>query len=553
MLSNFKNLIKKKDHNSPVADEFRCYSEIIPRYRIEAQIGEGAFSKVFRALDTVRNEEIAIKIIDKSSMTIQQINGILKEIAIMSKLDHENIVKLLAYKNSSNSRYCYLFLELVQGGEIFNQIIKYTYFSEDLSRHVIVQVVRSIKYLHEQVGVVHRDIKPENLLFVPIPVVPTPVHEQRRRQSDDANKLDEGKFKVNVGAGGIGTVKLADFGLSKVLWDRNTNTPCGTVGYTAPEIVKDEYYSKSVDVWAIGCVLYTLLCGFPPFYDTDPRNLAEKVSKGEYCFLSPWWDEISKEAKDLVSNLLTLDPSKRYTLDEILQHPWILQNSQITEPAFDAPPPTTHNSQLYQHFNDTSESLQTPRAEAIKLMFDTSAAMHAGGNNMLAATAVGSPSHLTAFGIVEEENEDMDVIKTNAQHHIDHGSIYDSSISDSDSDSDSNSNWDHPSKSPMMRRRMSSSSIVKPRRQSTVSFLDSVKPRQLSRGHHNDIPRTPDPSRSVSSSLTMQTSESFDLKIGGSTMLLRRKRVGSSGCGPKAPEDDPSPSELDPPLASAIY
>lgn len=100
-------------------------------------------------------------------------------------------------------------------------------------------------------------------------------------------------------------------------------TPCGTVGYTAPEIVKDERYSKSVDMWALGCVLYTLLCGFPPFYDESIEVLTEKVAKGQYTFLSPWWDDISQSAQDLISHLLTVDPEKRYTIREFLNHPWV--------------------------------------------------------------------------------------------------------------------------------------------------------------------------------------------------------------------------------------
>jgi serine/threonine protein kinase len=100
-------------------------------------------------------------------------------------------------------------------------------------------------------------------------------------------------------------------------------TPCGTVGYTAPEIVKDERYSKSVDMWALGCVLYTLLCGFPPFYDESIEVLTEKVAKGQFTFLSPWWDDISKSAQDLISHLLTVDPEKRYTIREFLNHPWV--------------------------------------------------------------------------------------------------------------------------------------------------------------------------------------------------------------------------------------
>jgi hypothetical protein len=136
-------------------------------------------------------------------------------------------------------------------------------------------------------------------------------------------------------------IKIADFGLSKVVWDSETMTPCGTVGYTAPEIVKDERYSKSVDMWALGCVLYTLLCGFPPFYDESIQVLTEKVARGQYTFLSPWWDDISKSAQDLVSHLLTVDPDRRYTIREFLNHPWIKQSDEATCAAADAPPLAT--------------------------------------------------------------------------------------------------------------------------------------------------------------------------------------------------------------------
>ena len=182
------------------------------------------------------------------------------------------------------------------------------------------------------------DIKPENLLFEPIPFIPT--RNPKPRAPEDEEKEDEGEFIPGVGAGGIGKIKIADFGLSKIVWDSQTMTPCGTVGYTAPEIVKDERYSKSVDMWALGCVLYTLLCGFPPFYDESIQTLTEKVARGQYTFLSPWWDSISKSAKDLISHLLTVDPVRRYTIDEFLQHPWIRESKEETAPAFDAPPTT---------------------------------------------------------------------------------------------------------------------------------------------------------------------------------------------------------------------
>jgi serine/threonine protein kinase len=206
----------------------------------------------------------------------------------------------------------------------------------------------------------YRDIKPENLLFYPIPFVPT--RDPKPKGPDDEDKADEGEYVKGHGAGGIGVIKIADFGLSKVIWDSQTMTPCGTVGYTAPEIVKDERYSKSVDMWALGCVLYTLLCGFPPFYDESIQTLTEKVARGQYTFLSPWWDDISKSAQDLVSHLLTVDPEKRYDINQFLDHPWIRQADEPTFSAHDAPPLATPAAKQKERLQPDFSYLESPGA-----------------------------------------------------------------------------------------------------------------------------------------------------------------------------------------------
>ncbi|KAL5411444.1 hypothetical protein PMIN04_010234 [Paraphaeosphaeria minitans] len=310
----------------------------LERWTLVEKMGDGAFSNVYRARDNDgQHGEVAIKVVRKFEMNSSQRANILKEVQIMRQLDHPNIVKLIDF--SESRQYYYLVLELCPGGELFHQIVRLTYFSEDLSRHVIQQVAKALQYLHEEAGVVHRDIKPENLLFYPTPFVPT--RTPKPRGPDDEDKADEGEFVKGAGAGGIGLIKIADFGLSKVIWDSQTMTPCGTVGYTAPEIVKDERYSKSVDMWALGCVLYTLLCGFPPFYDESIQTLTEKVARGQYTFLSPWWDDISKSAQDLVSHLLTVDPEKRYDINQFLNHPWMREADELTYAAHDAPPLAT--------------------------------------------------------------------------------------------------------------------------------------------------------------------------------------------------------------------
>lgn len=303
---------KRQSHKYPNLDA----------YEVLEKMGEGAFSIVYKARHIDTDKFVAIKILRKFQMDLAQKQSVLKEVTIMRQLNHPNIVRFIEFIDLD--KYYYIVQELAVGGEVFTAIVNYTYFSEDVARHVITQVAHAIRYLHEEVGVVHRDIKPENLLFYPIPFQPSPNPYSKLRRSDDPNsKKDEGIFIPGVGGATIGVVKLADFGLSKQIWEHNTKTPCGTVGYTAPEIVRDQRYSCEVDMWAIGCVLYTFLCGFPPFYDERIEMLTEKVAKGEYTFLKPWWDEISPEAKYCVSRLLTVDPNQRYGIDEFLNDPWM--------------------------------------------------------------------------------------------------------------------------------------------------------------------------------------------------------------------------------------
>ncbi|ODV96331.1 hypothetical protein PACTADRAFT_67754, partial [Pachysolen tannophilus NRRL Y-2460] len=332
-----KNLINSDNNNVKESKYSKCVADIVKQeneerkklpsypyltdYALLGKMGEGAFSIVYKAKDLKTGDLVAVKIIRKYQMDQKQQALVLKEVTIMRQLNHPNIVKFINFHECEE--YYYIVQELVSGGEIFTEIVKYTYFSEDLARHVVLQLANAIKYLHEEVGVVHRDIKPENLLFEPIDFIPS--KEVKYRKSDDiSTKKDEGEFIYNVGGGGIGIVKLADFGLSKQIWEHNTKTPVGTIGYTAPEIVRDERYSKQVDMWGIGCILYTLLCGFPPFYDEKIEALTEKVASGQFTFLKPWWDEISYGAKNCVSCLLTVDPNKRYTIVDFFNDPWIL-------------------------------------------------------------------------------------------------------------------------------------------------------------------------------------------------------------------------------------
>ncbi|OBA20063.1 Pkinase-domain-containing protein [Metschnikowia bicuspidata var. bicuspidata NRRL YB-4993] len=372
----------------------------LDHYEFLEKLGEGAFSIVYKAHHKKNGNEVAIKVLRKYQMDDAQKQAVLKEVIIMRQLSHPNVVKFIEFIETES--YFHIVQELIVGGEIFAAIVKYTYLSEDLSRHIIYQVAKAIRYLHEEVGIVHRDIKPENLLFQPIAFTPSLNPISKLRHSDDPkSKKDEGEFIPGVGGGTVGIVKIADFGLSKQIWEHNTKTPCGTVGYTAPEIVRDERYSKEVDMWAIGCVLYTLLCGFPPFYDERIENLTANVARGEYTFLAPWWDEISAEAKHCVSRLLTVDPKKRYTIDDFFEDPWMKKiPDQYTNPqqypkqAYKTP--TDNNLSRYRN-----SDLYSPAALALRDAFDISAAVHRAGEE----AALKKQAFNDCSQVLEEEEE----------------------------------------------------------------------------------------------------------------------------------------------------
>lgn len=445
---------------------------------IDSLLGEGAFSLVYRAIDLRDKSQVAIKVIDKSKLLAKQFANCKNEITLMKKLlNHPNILKLLHHY--STDQYLYLVLENCKGGEIFNKIIEYTYFLEDLSRHVFAQILSALDHLHNVKNIVHRDIKPENLLFEKIPHIPRHNPSQYLRRSDDISKVDEGMFQPGIGGGTIGVVKLADFGLAKQLKHEtltDLKTPCGTAGYTAPEVItcnshedkkskqttdknkrflnlvsKKNYYLKAVDIWSLGCLLYTILCGFPPFYDEDNDILTQKIIKGEYAFLSPWWDEISDQAKDLINRMLVINPEDRITILEIWMHPWMKQMSlelvctndyfqmeDTTESTIrhvEFAGQTNHAPPIQYKFDESVRNLHNKSpaaAEAIKKVFSNPAMMklkkinphsatlkltvgaplhHRGVNGELPKTPMPEISHLTfknVFDFDPDEDQDQD-------------------------------------------------------------------------------------------------------------------------------------------------
>ncbi|XP_023819544.1 calcium/calmodulin-dependent protein kinase type II subunit gamma isoform X19 [Oryzias latipes] len=265
-------------------------------YQLYEELGKGAFSVVRRCVKKSTSQEYAAKIINTKKLSARDHQKLEREARICRLLKHPNIVRL--HDSISEEGFHYLVFDLVTGGELFEDIVAREYYSEADASHCISQILESISHIHQH-DIVHRDLKPENLLL--------------------ASKMK--------GA----AVKLADFGLAiEVQGDQQAWFGfAGTPGYLSPEVLRKDPYGKPVDIWACGVILYILLVGYPPFWDEDQHKLYQQIKAGAYDFPSPEWDTVTPEAKNLINQMLTINPAKRITADQALKHPWVCQRSTV--------------------------------------------------------------------------------------------------------------------------------------------------------------------------------------------------------------------------------
>ncbi|MFS7901523.1 putative protein kinase CAMK-CAMKL-CHK1 family [Helianthus anomalus] len=266
-------------------DESTSEKTLFGKYEVGRLLGYGAFAKVYHARDVHTEQSVAIKAINKQRIIKGGLAANVKrEISIMRRLRHPNIVRLLEVL--ANKKKIFFVLEFAKGGELFNKVAK-SRFSEDLSRRYFQQLISAVGYCHSR-GVFHRDLKPENLL------------------------LDENW-----------NLKVTDFGLSAVTEqirpDGLLHTLCGTPAYVAPEILlKNGYDGAKVDIWSCGIILFVLNSGYLPFNDPNLMVMYKKICSGE--FRVPRWT--SPDLKRLLFRLLDTNPKTRITVDEIINDPW---------------------------------------------------------------------------------------------------------------------------------------------------------------------------------------------------------------------------------------
>uniref|UniRef100_A0A672LYU8 calcium/calmodulin-dependent protein kinase n=1 Tax=Sinocyclocheilus grahami TaxID=75366 RepID=A0A672LYU8_SINGR len=265
-------------------------------YQLYEELGKGAFSVVRRCVKLCTGQEYAAKIINTKKLSARDHQKLEREARICRLLKHPNIVRL--HDSISEEGFHYLLFDLVTGGELFEDIVAREYYSEADASHCIHQILESVNHIHHH-DIVHRDLKPENLLL--------------------ASKCKNA------------AVKLADFGLAiEVQGDQQAWFGfAGTPGYLSPEVLRKEAYGKPVDIWACGVILYILLVGYPPFWDEDQHKLYQQIKAGAYDFPSPEWDTVTPEAKNLINQMLTINPAKRIMAQEALKHPWVCQRSTV--------------------------------------------------------------------------------------------------------------------------------------------------------------------------------------------------------------------------------
>ncbi|GFY63841.1 ribosomal protein S6 kinase alpha-5 [Trichonephila inaurata madagascariensis] len=262
----------------------------------EGILGDGSFSVCRKCVDKNTRIEYAVKIISRCIDCTREIH--------LLKLcqGHPNIVNL--HEVFQDEAHTYIVLELLRGGELLERIRKKSKFTESEAMKICHQLVSAVNFMHSH-GVVHRDLKPENLLYMD--------------SSDNA------------------IIKIVDFGFARTLPPGNQKmvSPCFTLHYAAPEVLKQSFpangsnsgYNESCDLWSLGVVMYTMLSGKTPFQsysqDTSAAAIMQRIREGAFSFSGPQWDVVSAEAKNLIRGLLTVDPHRRLTMQQLRHNPWI--------------------------------------------------------------------------------------------------------------------------------------------------------------------------------------------------------------------------------------
>ena len=252
-------------------------------------LGRGSFGIVYLVKHKELSRYFAMKVIKKTSKNKEEEENLMNEINILRKLDHPNILKITDFyplKTEYN-----IITEYCQEGELFDEIKAHAPFNEILTAWYMRQILSAVSYCHSM-NIIHRDLKPENILIV--------------------------KRVKN----GFHPIKIIDFGTAKVFQkEKSEHLLIGSAYYIAPEVLSRNY-SELCDLWSCGVIMYILLTGRPPFNGINEEEIMKKIKEGNYDLSKYPWGIISEDAKNLVKGLLQIDPKKRYSAQDALNHKW---------------------------------------------------------------------------------------------------------------------------------------------------------------------------------------------------------------------------------------
>ncbi|XP_076929245.1 CBL-interacting serine/threonine-protein kinase 10-like [Bidens hawaiensis] len=267
---------------------------LMERYELGRLLGQGTFAKVYYARNIATGQSVAIKVIDKEKvLRVGLINQIKREISIMKRVRHPNVIQL--YEVMATRTKIYFALEYAKGGELFDKVANGK-LKEQTARKYFQQLINAVDFCHSR-GVYHRDLKPENLL------------------------LDEND-----------NLKVSDFGLSALAESKRQDgllhTTCGTPAYVAPEVItRRGYFGDKADIWSCGVILYVLLAGYLPFHDTNLVELYRKIGKSEFRF--PNW--FPPDVRKLILKILDPNPVSRITIPKIKESSWFRKGNVYKE------------------------------------------------------------------------------------------------------------------------------------------------------------------------------------------------------------------------------
>jgi len=278
-------------HEGPDAE-----AALYEKYQLMEVLGVGSTSTCHRCVDKTTGVHYACKIIDKQ-MIEERFHGMMEqfhtEIEALRSLNHPSIIQLFDVFVSEEK--IFIVMELMEGGELFDYVVQKGTLTEDEASNIVRKVTSAMVYMHSK-NIVHRDLKPENLLL-------------RRKPNNPHDSVD---------------VKIIDFGLSKCMTEPVAQSFLGTRGYLAPEMLQRRNYTKAVDTWALGVIVFVLLCGCLPFDDDSATVPSDDLVRAKFVLRFPRWAKnLSPSAKDLLSHLLDVNPARRYTAEQALDHAWV--------------------------------------------------------------------------------------------------------------------------------------------------------------------------------------------------------------------------------------